>query len=111
VFNEFKNGTYSANYRDLFPIPPDASSVPNCEQAGVLGVLPGIIGSFQANEVIKIITGIGETLANRLLLLDSLTLEQHIIKIKNQHARNSIKSLVDYDEFCGTNEKKNKSLN
>ncbi|HEY9047406.1 MAG TPA: molybdopterin-synthase adenylyltransferase MoeB [Ohtaekwangia sp.] len=111
VFNYKKhNGQFSSNYRDLFPVPPDPASTPNCEQAGVLGVLPGMIGCMQANEVIKIITGIGEPLADRLLLLDSATLEQHIIVLPDRQARNAIKHLVDYDEFCGLSGGKNKSL-
>ncbi|WP_333818794.1 molybdopterin-synthase adenylyltransferase MoeB [Ohtaekwangia sp.] len=111
VFNYKKrDGNFSTNYRDLFPTPPDPASTPNCEQAGVLGVLPGMIGSMQANEVIKIITGIGELLVDRLLLLDSSTLEQHIVTLPNRQARATIKHLVDYDEFCGLNGRKNKSL-
>jgi molybdopterin/thiamine biosynthesis adenylyltransferase/rhodanese-related sulfurtransferase len=112
VFNYLKNdGSFSANYRDLFPVPPDPASTPNCEQAGVLGVLPGMIGCMQANEVIKIVTGIGEPLADRLLLFDSTTMQQNIITIPNRQARAAIKHLVDYDEFCGINGWKNKSLN
>lgn len=103
-------GTYSANYRDLFPVPPDVSTVPNCEQAGVLGVLPGIIGSMQALEVIKLITGIGDALINKLLLFDSLSLQQTVIGIRSRQSREHIKELIDYDEFCGINEKKNKPL-
>lgn len=112
VFNwRYADGHYSANYRDLFPVPPDPASVPNCEQAGVLGVLPGMIGSMQANEVIKIITGVGEPLADRLLLLESTTMRQQVIRIKPQGSRNSIKHLLDYDEFCGISADKSKSLN
>ena len=61
------------NYRDLFPTPPTEGEVMNCDEAGVLGVLPGIIGSMQANETIKLITGIGQPLINRLLTYNSLT--------------------------------------
>lgn len=104
------SGGYSANYRDLFPEPPDVSAVPNCEHAGVLGVLPGMIGSMQALESIKLITGVGEPLINKLLLFDSLTLQQTIIGIRSNGARNGITRLIDYDEFCGINEKKNKPL-
>jgi len=112
VFNwRYADGHYSANYRDLFPVPPDPSSVPNCEQAGVLGVLPGMIGSMQANEVIKIISGVGEPLADRLLLLESTTMRQQVIRIKPQGTRSSIKHLLDYDEFCGISADKSKSLN
>jgi len=111
VFNvRESSGGYSANYRDVFPEPPSAESTPNCEQAGVLGVLPGILGCIQANEVIKIITGIGEPLRNRLLLLDSTTMEQTLIRITDHHAREKIKDLIDYEDFCGINAGKNKSL-
>lgn len=112
AFNcKLKDGNFSCNYRDLFPEPPSAEAVPNCEQAGVLGVLPGIIGSIQANEVIKILAGIGEPLINRLLILDSLTMEQTLIGIPNRNSRDKIKTLVDYEDFCGISQDKNKSLN
>ena len=62
----------ATNYRDLFPNPPDAGDVPNCAEAGVLGVLPGIIGTMQAAETIKLITGIGTPLANKLLTYNVL---------------------------------------
>jgi sulfur-carrier protein adenylyltransferase/sulfurtransferase len=74
VFNHpGSDGSRSVHYRDLFPIPPQAGEVLNCAEGGVLGVLPGIIGSMQAMEVIKLITGIGEPLTNRLLTYDALT--------------------------------------
>jgi sulfur-carrier protein adenylyltransferase/sulfurtransferase len=112
VFNyPMKEGDFSANYRDLFPTPPEPASVQNCEQAGVLGVLPGMIGIMQANEVIKIITGIGEVLANKLLLLDSLTMQQTMVTFRSQRMREHIKYLIDYDEFCGVSQQKSKSLN
>jgi len=111
VFNlKGEDGKVSANYRDLFPFPPDPSSVPNCEQAGVLGVLPGMVGSMMANEVIKVLTRTGAPLAGQLLLLDSLTMEQNIIRYPDQHARARINTLIDYDEFCGISPEKNKSL-
>lgn len=111
VFNlKDKAGQYSANYRDLFPEPPAPDSVPNCEQAGVLGVLPGIMGSIQANEAIKIITGIGEPLSNKLLILDSATMQQSLITIKNHGTRHKIKGLIDYEDFCGISAQKSKSL-
>lgn len=100
----------SLNYRDLYPTPPAPGSVPDCEQGGVLGVLAGIIGSIQANEAIKVITGIGEPLAGKLLILDSLTLETQIITLTDRHERNNIKKLIDYDDFCGINEKKKENL-
>jgi sulfur-carrier protein adenylyltransferase/sulfurtransferase len=105
------SGHFSANYRDIFPEPPEAESVPNCEQAGVLGVLPGMLGCIQANEVIKIITGLGQPLSNRLLLLDSATMEQNVIQIANHQAREKITALIDYEDFCGISAGKSKSLN
>jgi adenylyltransferase/sulfurtransferase len=95
----------SANYRDLYPTPPAPGSVPNCEEGGVLGVLPGIIGSFQANEVLKIISKLGEPLTGKLLLVDTLTLETRLVKFPNRNQRDSIKKLIDYEEFCGINKK------
>ena len=112
VFN-YRNsaGVVSANYRDIFPDPPSGASIPNCEEAGVLGVLPGLLGGIQANEAIKVLTGIGEPLANQLLILDSSTMQQMVVKISDQGTRNSIKDLIDYEDFCGINAGKNKSLN
>ena len=97
----------SPTYRDLYPTPPEEGSVPNCEQGGVLGVLPGIIGSMQANEAIKIITSIAEPLAGILLLFDSLTLETLKIAIADKNQRAAISELIDYDDFCGIYDKKN----
>ncbi len=112
VFNFQKpDKTFTTNYRDLFPQPPSPESVPNCEQAGVLGVLPGMMGSMMANEVIKIVTGIGKPLADKLLIFDALDTELTIINIPNRNAIGSIKELIDYEDFCGINEKKNKYLN
>ncbi|RYY57537.1 MAG: molybdopterin biosynthesis protein [Chitinophagaceae bacterium] len=75
VFNAVLPGqdpSLNTNYRDLFPVQPDESAFPNCAEAGVLGVLPGIIGTMQATELIKLVTGIGEPLVNRLLTYDAL---------------------------------------
>jgi sulfur-carrier protein adenylyltransferase/sulfurtransferase len=114
VFNHTVGDEVSANYRDLFPQPPDASSVPDCSQAGVLGILPGLIGCHQANEAIKIVTRIGEVLSNKLLIIDALSNEQTIITIKNLNSRQAIKDLIDYDAFCNTaiplNENKIKNM-
>lgn len=110
VFNLTTNGTFTSNYRDIFPTPPNSGIVPNCSQAGVLGVLPGMIGSMQANEVIKILTGQGEPLTDKLLIIDSTSMDITQIRIRNTHARDGIKKLIDYEDFCGIKEKKNKSL-
>ncbi len=74
VFNIVdENEVASANYRDLFPQQPDNNEVPNCSEAGVIGVLPGIIGTMMANECIKLITGIGSLLVNKLLIYNTLS--------------------------------------
>lgn len=101
VFNKADGKNVSANYRDIFPTPPPPEAVPSCEQAGVLGVLPGIIGMMQANEVIKLVTGIGEVLINKLLILDSLTMDISVITIRTQISNQRIEKLIDYDEYCG----------
>jgi molybdopterin/thiamine biosynthesis adenylyltransferase/molybdopterin converting factor small subunit len=77
VFN-YRNakGEPGPNYRDLYPTPPPPGLVPSCAEGGVLGVLPGIIGSLQALEVIKVITGVGETLSGRFYIFDALTRRQ-----------------------------------
>ncbi len=77
VFN-YENGP---SYRCLFPNPPKKDSVPNCSEIGVLGVLPGIIGSMQANEVLKIILGIGNVLSGKLLFYNALTSQTSFLKI------------------------------
>lgn len=100
VFNApTEDGQRSPNYRDLFPAPPPPGLVPNCAEGGVLGVLPGIIGSLQANEIIKIITGIGKPLIGELLLMDVASFKSRTLKIpKNPATR--ITELIDYEEFC-----------
>lgn len=97
----------SPNYRDLFPVPPPPGLVPNCAEGGVLGVLPGIIGSIQANEVIKIIAQIGKPLVGRMFIFDALIFESRIIKFSVPKNRTLISGLIDYEEFCniGNSEK------
>jgi sulfur-carrier protein adenylyltransferase/sulfurtransferase len=73
VFNVPDDKGLKTNYRDLFPETPDPDQIPNCAEAGVLGVLPGIIGSLQANEAIKIISGLGKPLINRILTFNTLS--------------------------------------
>ena len=67
------------NYRDLFPNPPPPELAPNCSEAGVLGVLPGIVGTIQATEAIKVILGIGEVMSGKLLTIDSLTMITRVL--------------------------------
>lgn len=108
VFNyKNENGEVGPNYRDLYPTPPPPGLVPSCAEGGVLGVLPGIIGSLQALEVIKVITGVGETLSGRFFIFDALNFETRTFNIK-RNADNplngnnpTIKELIDYEQFCG----------
>lgn len=107
VFNyPLPSGQRSPNYRDLFPEPPPAELVPNCSEGGVIGVLPGIIGSMQANEVIKIASGVGTPLAEKLFLFDAATFETRILKIR-KNKNNPLTgdnptqtTLIDYVQFC-----------
>jgi adenylyltransferase/sulfurtransferase len=108
VFNyRDKNGVLGPNYRDLYPTPPPPGLVPSCAEGGVLGVLPGIIGSLQALEVIKVITGVGETISGRFYIFDALNFESRTFKIKRSPANPlngenpTIKELIDYEQFCG----------
>lgn len=94
-------------YRCLYAEPPPPHLVPNCAEGGVLGVLPGVVGSLQATEVVKYLLGIGESLQGRLLLFDALRMRFREMRIKKNTAcalcgpNPSITSLVDYEEFCG----------
>lgn len=107
VFNYLDiNGERGPNYRDLFPKPPPPGMVPNCAEGGVLGVLPGIIGSMQANEVIKIITGVGEPLSGRLFLFDAASFTTRILKVKKRKDT-TINELINYEQFCGIVPKSN----
>ncbi|QIP12587.1 molybdopterin-synthase adenylyltransferase MoeB [Spirosoma aureum] len=78
------NGQRGPTYRCLFPEYPNDIEIPNCNDTGVLGVLPGVIGTYQANEVIKLITGIGQSLSEHLLMVDLLTMNQQRIKTKRR---------------------------
>jgi len=108
VFNYTnKEGELGPNYRDLYPTPPPPGLVPSCAEGGVLGVLPGIIGSLQALEVIKVITGVGETMSGRFFIFDALNFETRTFKIKRSPSNPlngdnpTIKHLIDYERFCG----------
>lgn len=101
VFN-FQNGP---TYRCLYPNPPQQNTVPNCSEIGVLGVLPGIIGAIQANEVLKIICEIGEILSGKLLTFNALTLEQHILNFKKSNISEIIHLNKSYDYSCDIIEK------
>ena len=101
VFNLLAaDGMRGPNYRDLFPQPPPPEMVPSCSEGGVLGVLPGIIGSMMANEAIKVITGMGTTLSGRLLLFDALDFSTRYLKIHANPKAEKVTQLIDYEEFC-----------
>ncbi len=87
-------------YRDLFPQPPPPGLVPSCGEAGVLGVLPGLIGTIQATETLKLLTGIGTSLAGRLLLFDALAMRFQELTLRRDPARAPVTGLVDYEAFC-----------
>ena len=94
-------------YRCLFPEPPPPGLVPSCAEGGVLGVLPGTVGTLQATEAIKLIIGAGDSLIGRLLLYDALTMQFDLLKLQknpdclicSDHPK--ITALIDYEEFCG----------
>lgn len=94
-------------YRCLFPEPPPPGLVPSCAEGGVLGVLPGIIGSLQANEVLKLIAGVGDPLIGRLVLFDALKMRFRELRLRkdpecpicSENPRQ--RELIDYDQFCG----------
>lgn len=96
VFN-YRNGP---TLRCLCPDPPDPFEIPSCSEVGIVGVLPGIIGTLQASEVIKIITGIGEPLSGKLLLFDALTLHSEIIFFTRDPESGNISELKDYTDVC-----------
>lgn len=109
VFNLLDNeSSVIANYRDLFPQPPLASTAPSCNEAGVLGVLPGVIGTMQAAEAIKIITGIGKPLCNKILscnvsnnMFYELSISPSEKAGANFPATPADFKKIDYDWFCG----------
>jgi molybdopterin/thiamine biosynthesis adenylyltransferase/rhodanese-related sulfurtransferase len=99
---------YGPCYRCLYPEPPPPGMVPSCAEGGVLGVLCASIGSIQVNEAIKLITGIGEPLAGRLMIYDALEMSYRTVKVRKDPecticGKNpTITELIDYDAFCGT---------
>ncbi len=101
-------------YRCLYSEPPPPGLVPSCAEGGVLGVLPGVIGSFQALESLKLILGIGEPLIGRLILFDGLNFKIREMKLKKDPncpicgKEPKIKKLIDYDQFCGIKKEEEK---
>ena len=94
-------------YRCLYPEPPPPGLVPSCAEGGVLGILPGMVGTIQATEVIKLILGKGEPLIGRLLLVDALTMRFRELKLRKNPdcpvcgANPTVTELIDYNQFCG----------
>jgi adenylyltransferase/sulfurtransferase len=103
----FMPGPDTPCYRCLFPKPPPPGTVPSCAEGGVFGVLPGIVGSIQATEAIKLVTGIGNPLVGRLLIFDALEMEFTTVKIRWDPEcpvcgkEPTVTELIDYDAFCG----------
>jgi sulfur-carrier protein adenylyltransferase/sulfurtransferase len=96
-------------YRCLFRDPPPPGLIPDCAQAGVLGVLPGLIGTLQATEALKLLLGLGEPLVGKLLLVDSLSMKFRMIAIQRDPdcptcGANRTNTLIDYEQFCGSRE-------
>lgn len=94
-------------YRCLFASPPPPGMVPSCAEAGVLGALPGLVGSIQAIETVKVLVGLGEILSGRLLLIDALDMEVRSVKIRRNPNcplcgdSPTLTELIDYEQFCG----------
>jgi molybdopterin/thiamine biosynthesis adenylyltransferase/rhodanese-related sulfurtransferase len=93
-------------YRCLFREPPPPHLIPTCAEGGVLGVVPGLVGTIQATETIKILLGLGDTLVGRLLMIDALTMAFRSIEVRADPecpacGTREIRELIDYDEFCG----------
>jgi adenylyltransferase/sulfurtransferase len=93
-------------YRCLFREPPPPNLIPSCAEAGVLGVVPGLVGTIQATEAIKILLGVGDTLVGRLLLIDAMTMAFRTLEIRRDPecpacGTREITELMDYDELCG----------
>ncbi len=94
-------------YRCMYPDPPPPGEVPNCSEAGVIGALPGLVGSIQALEVIKLLLGVGETLTSRLLMIDALSMEFTELKVRKDPNcklcgdNPEVTELIDYEVFCG----------
>ena len=91
------------NYRDIFPNPPPPESVPSCAEAGVLGVLPGVIGSIQATEALKVLLGIGENLSGRLLIYDAKDIDFRTLRVGDFPNRDKVTKLEESDEYCDGN--------
>ncbi|GAB6071655.1 thiazole biosynthesis adenylyltransferase ThiF [Venenivibrio stagnispumantis] len=103
---DYRNKENSPCYRCLFPEPPPPGLVPSCQEAGLLGVVGGIMGTLQANEALKLILDIGEPLVGKLLVFDALTTEFRTVKLRKDKKCNlcgenpTIKELIEYEQSC-----------
>jgi adenylyltransferase/sulfurtransferase len=93
-------------YRCLYPEPPPPGLVPSCAEGGVLGVLPGLVGVIQATEAVKLVTGVGEPLVGRLLLVDAAGMQFRTVKLRKDPrcpacGTRELTKLIDYEQFCG----------
>jgi adenylyltransferase/sulfurtransferase len=94
-------------YRCLYPEPPPPGLIPSCAEGGVLGVLPGIVGTIQATEALKLLLDVGDPLIGRLLLIDALATQFRTVRLERDPAcpacgTREIQQLIDYDQFCGS---------
>ena len=100
-------GAQGPCYRCLFPEPPPPGLVPSCAEGGVLGILPGVIGALQANEAVKLLLGLGDTMVGRLLLFDALKMRFRELKLEKDPdcpvccESPTLRELIDYEQFCG----------
>ncbi|MBW0017645.1 MAG: adenylyltransferase/sulfurtransferase MoeZ [Mycobacterium sp.] len=101
VFWEDAPGGHGVNYRDLYPEPPPPGTVPSCAEGGVLGIVCASVASVMGTEVIKLITGLGETLLGRLMIYDALAMSYRTIRIRKDPSAPQITQLLDYEEYCG----------
>jgi adenylyltransferase/sulfurtransferase len=103
-------------YRCLYPEPPEPGTVPSCAEGGVLGVLPGVVGTIQATEAVKLIIGQGDPLIGRLLLFDALKMKFRELKLRKDPKcplcgpSKTITELIDYDHFCGVSPAQQKAV-
>jgi adenylyltransferase/sulfurtransferase len=103
-------------YRCLYPEPPEPGTVPSCAEGGVLGVLPGVVGTIQATEAVKLIIGQGDPLIGRLLLFDALKMKFRELKLRKDPKcplcgpNKTITELIDYDHFCGVSSSQQKAV-
>ena len=94
-------------YRCLYPEPPPPGLVPSCAEGGVLGILPGVVGTIQATETVKLIIGVGEPLINRFMIYDALRMKFRELKLRRDPEcpvcgdRPTVTQLIDYEQFCG----------